>query len=102
MLVRRSTRDLKLELVLIPSATWTARAELVEGGVDLSEIRHLESDRWVPGPGIPNAAITVRTPASATPTATPGSCRRLGEAIRACLESWLASIVSYLASLHNC
>src|SRR5215216_6495326 len=29
---------------------------------------------------------------SATPTSTPGSCKRLGEAIRACLERWLAAV----------
>lgn len=27
-----------------------ARAELVERGVDVSEVRHLESSGWVPGP----------------------------------------------------
>lgn len=27
-----------------------ARAELVERGVDVSEVRHLESGQWVPGP----------------------------------------------------
>jgi catechol 2,3-dioxygenase-like lactoylglutathione lyase family enzyme len=28
----------------------SARAELVERGVDVSEVRHLESSGWVPGP----------------------------------------------------
>lgn len=35
---------------LVVSDIIAARAELVERGVDVSEVRHLESDGWVPGP----------------------------------------------------
>jgi predicted enzyme related to lactoylglutathione lyase len=35
---------------LIVSDIVAARAELVERGVDVSEVRHLESGAWVPGP----------------------------------------------------
>jgi predicted enzyme related to lactoylglutathione lyase len=37
-------------LHLVVSDIEAARAELVERGVDVGEIRHLESDGWVPGP----------------------------------------------------
>lgn len=37
-------------LHLVTSDIVAARAELVERGVDVSEIRHLESGTWVPGP----------------------------------------------------
>jgi catechol 2,3-dioxygenase-like lactoylglutathione lyase family enzyme len=35
---------------LVVSDIEAARAELVERGVDVSEVRHLESGTWVPGP----------------------------------------------------
>jgi len=35
---------------LVVSDILAARAELVERGVDVSEVRHLESEGWVPGP----------------------------------------------------
>ena len=35
---------------LVVSDILAARAELVERGVDVSEVRHLESGTWVPGP----------------------------------------------------
>jgi catechol 2,3-dioxygenase-like lactoylglutathione lyase family enzyme len=35
---------------LVVSDIVAARAELVERGVEVSEIRHLESGAWVPGP----------------------------------------------------
>jgi catechol 2,3-dioxygenase-like lactoylglutathione lyase family enzyme len=35
---------------LVVSDIEAARAELVERGVEVSEIRHYESGRWVPGP----------------------------------------------------
>ena len=35
---------------LVVSDILAARAELVERGVDISEVRHLESGTWVPGP----------------------------------------------------
>ena len=35
---------------LVVSDILAARAELVERGVDVSEVRHLESGGWVPGP----------------------------------------------------
>ena len=35
---------------LVVSDILAARAALVEGGVDVSEVRHLESGTWVPGP----------------------------------------------------
>jgi len=35
---------------LVVSDIEAARAGLLERGVDVSEIRHLESGRWVPGP----------------------------------------------------
>jgi catechol 2,3-dioxygenase-like lactoylglutathione lyase family enzyme len=37
-------------LHLVVSNIDAARAELVERGVDVSEVRHFESGRWVPGP----------------------------------------------------
>jgi len=37
-------------LHLVVTDIVAARAELVERGVDVSEIRHLESGKWVPGP----------------------------------------------------
>lgn len=37
-------------LHLVVSDIETARAELVDRGVDVSEIRHLEAGAWVPGP----------------------------------------------------
>lgn len=37
-------------LHLVTSNIVAARAELVERGVDVSEVRHLESGSWVPGP----------------------------------------------------
>jgi catechol 2,3-dioxygenase-like lactoylglutathione lyase family enzyme len=37
-------------LHLVVSDIEATRAELVEGGVDVSEIRHFESGTWVPGP----------------------------------------------------
>jgi catechol 2,3-dioxygenase-like lactoylglutathione lyase family enzyme len=37
-------------LFLIVSDILAARAELVERGVDVKEVRHLESGEWVPGP----------------------------------------------------
>jgi catechol 2,3-dioxygenase-like lactoylglutathione lyase family enzyme len=37
-------------LHLVVSDIDAARAELVERGVDVSEVRHFESGRWVPGP----------------------------------------------------
>ena len=35
---------------LVVSDIVAARAELVERGVEVSEVRHLESGKWVPGP----------------------------------------------------
>ena len=35
---------------LVVSDIHAARAELVERGVDVSEVRHFESGEWVPGP----------------------------------------------------
>ncbi len=35
---------------LVVSDILAARAELVERGVEVSEVRHLESGRWLPGP----------------------------------------------------
>jgi len=35
---------------LVVSDIEVARAELLDRGVDVSEIRHLESSGWVPGP----------------------------------------------------
>ena len=35
---------------LVVSDILAARAELVERGVDISEVRHLESGTWMPGP----------------------------------------------------
>jgi catechol 2,3-dioxygenase-like lactoylglutathione lyase family enzyme len=35
---------------LVVSDILAARAELVERGVDVSEVRHFESGTWVPGP----------------------------------------------------
>jgi catechol 2,3-dioxygenase-like lactoylglutathione lyase family enzyme len=35
---------------LVVSDIVAARAELVERGVDVSEVRHMESSGWVPGP----------------------------------------------------
>ena len=35
---------------LVVSDIEAARAELVERGVDVSEVRHFESGKWVPGP----------------------------------------------------
>jgi catechol 2,3-dioxygenase-like lactoylglutathione lyase family enzyme len=35
---------------LVVSDILAARAELVERGVDVGEVRHLESGTWVPGP----------------------------------------------------
>ncbi|MFN2557065.1 MAG: glyoxalase superfamily protein [Nitriliruptorales bacterium] len=37
-------------LHLVVSDIESARAELVDRGVDVSEIRHLEAGAWVPGP----------------------------------------------------
>jgi catechol 2,3-dioxygenase-like lactoylglutathione lyase family enzyme len=37
-------------LHLVVSDIDAARAELIERGVDVSEVRHFESGRWVPGP----------------------------------------------------
>ena len=37
-------------LHLVVSDIDAARAELVERGVDVSEVQHFESGRWVPGP----------------------------------------------------
>jgi catechol 2,3-dioxygenase-like lactoylglutathione lyase family enzyme len=37
-------------LHLVVSDIDAARAELLERGVDVSELRHFESGRWVPGP----------------------------------------------------
>ncbi len=37
-------------LHLVVSDILAARAELVERGVEVSEVRHFESGRWVPGP----------------------------------------------------
>ena len=37
-------------LHLVVSDIDAARAELVERGVDVSEVKHFESGRWVPGP----------------------------------------------------
>ena len=37
-------------LHLVVSDIDVARAELVERGVDVSEVKHFESGRWVPGP----------------------------------------------------
>jgi catechol 2,3-dioxygenase-like lactoylglutathione lyase family enzyme len=37
-------------LHLVVSDIVAARAELVERGVEVSEVRHFESGRWVPGP----------------------------------------------------
>ena len=37
-------------LHLVVSDIETTRAELVERGIDVSEIRHFESSTWVPGP----------------------------------------------------
>jgi predicted enzyme related to lactoylglutathione lyase len=37
-------------LHLVVSDIETTRAELVERGMDVSEIRHFESSTWVPGP----------------------------------------------------
>ncbi len=37
-------------LQLVVSDIEAARAELVERGVEVSEVRHFESGRWVPGP----------------------------------------------------
>ena len=37
-------------LHLVVSDILAARAELVERGVDVSEVRHFESGKWVPGP----------------------------------------------------
>lgn len=37
-------------LHLVVSDIVAARAELAERGVDVSEVRHLESGTWVPGP----------------------------------------------------
>ncbi|CAN5635748.1 glyoxalase [soil metagenome] len=37
-------------LFLVVSDILSSRAELVERGVDVDEVRHLESGEWVPGP----------------------------------------------------
>ena len=37
-------------LHLVASDIVAARAELIERGVDVSEVRHMESTGWVPGP----------------------------------------------------
>jgi catechol 2,3-dioxygenase-like lactoylglutathione lyase family enzyme len=37
-------------LHLVVSDIEAARAELVERGVDVSEVRHFESGKWMPGP----------------------------------------------------
>ena len=37
-------------LHLVVSDIYAARAELVERGVDVSEVQHFESGKWVPGP----------------------------------------------------
>jgi catechol 2,3-dioxygenase-like lactoylglutathione lyase family enzyme len=37
-------------LHLVVSDILAARAELVERGVEVSEVRHFESGKWVPGP----------------------------------------------------
>ena len=37
-------------LHLVVSDIVAARAELIERGVDVSEVRHMESTGWVPGP----------------------------------------------------
>jgi predicted enzyme related to lactoylglutathione lyase len=37
-------------LHLVVSDIVAARAELIERGVDVSEVRHMESSGWVPGP----------------------------------------------------
>jgi catechol 2,3-dioxygenase-like lactoylglutathione lyase family enzyme len=39
-----------LGLHLVVSDIVAARAELIERGVDVSEVRHMESTGWVPGP----------------------------------------------------
>ena len=52
-----------------------ARDELVGRGVSVSEVRHMTPSGWQPGPD-PRAPTTGRSPTSAIPTATPGSCRK--------------------------
>jgi catechol 2,3-dioxygenase-like lactoylglutathione lyase family enzyme len=37
-------------LHLVVSDIVAARAELIERGIDVSEVRHMESSGWVPGP----------------------------------------------------
>lgn len=66
---------------MIVSDILAARAELVERGVDIKEVRHLESREWVPGPD-PERADYASFATSATPMATALSCRRSDKASR--------------------
>ena len=66
-------------LHLVVTDIVAARVELVQRGVDVSEIRHLESGNWVPALILSGATMS-RSPTSGTPTATAGSCRRSGAA----------------------
>jgi catechol 2,3-dioxygenase-like lactoylglutathione lyase family enzyme len=43
---------------LVVSDIEAARAELVERGVDVSEVQHFESGEWVPGPDPPSRAYS--------------------------------------------
>ena len=57
-----------------------ARAELVGRGVDVSEIRHIDAEGVEARSRSGARATTARSPPSAIPTATGGSCRRSGGA----------------------
>jgi catechol 2,3-dioxygenase-like lactoylglutathione lyase family enzyme len=62
-------------LHLVVSDIDAARAELVERGVDASEVQHFESGRWVPGPN-PQPRAFSSFVSSAILTATAGPCSR--------------------------
>ena len=63
-------------LLLIVEDLEAARTELVDGGIEISEIFHALPGE-APQPGVTHrAAPTSATPASRTPTATSGSCRK--------------------------
>ena len=50
------------------------RADLVQRGVDVSDVRHMTPEGWKPG-ATPNAGTSAPSPTSPTPTATPGCSR---------------------------
>ncbi len=64
---------------LVVSDIEAARAELVERGVDVGEVQHTSSRASGYRERARNAAPTVRSPSSVTPTATAGSSRSAGE-----------------------